>query len=71
MKLTVIIEHDHDVFVSHCPELHITSQGDTKEEALAHLKAAVELFLEHADRQEVANRLASGVTISQIEVPYV
>ncbi len=34
------------MYISICPELGITSQGDSKEEALKNLKEATELYLE-------------------------
>ncbi|HIH22814.1 TPA: type II toxin-antitoxin system HicB family antitoxin [Candidatus Micrarchaeota archaeon] len=33
-------------YVSLCPQLDVSSFGDTKEKALEHLKEAVELYLE-------------------------
>lgn len=35
--------------VAHCPELGVTSQGFTVEEALANLRAAVHLYLQDED----------------------
>ena len=70
MKLTVLIEREGNEFVSRCPELNIASQGNTKKEALNNLQEAVELFLEHADKQEIESRLASEVYISQFEASY-
>jgi len=33
-------------FVSHCPEVSVSSQGRTKKSALSNLREAVELYLE-------------------------
>jgi len=46
--LTSIIWREGNVYVSKCPELEVSSYGDTPEEALKNLKEAVELYLENA-----------------------
>lgn len=56
IHLTVLIEREGDGFTSLCPELDIASQGDTVEEARSNLQEAVELFFEHASRQEISKR---------------
>jgi predicted RNase H-like HicB family nuclease len=50
------------VWVAHCPELDIVSQGFSSEEARMMLQEAVELFLEVALPAEVEARLAEGYT---------
>ena len=70
MTLTEIVEREGDWFVAHCPELTISSQGKTVEEASANLREAVDLFLEYADAQEVKSRLSSTVHVSQFEAAY-
>jgi predicted RNase H-like HicB family nuclease len=54
---TAILEKEGDPYVALCPELDVASQGPTVEEATANLREAVELFLECADPQEIAERL--------------
>ena len=48
MKVKVILERSGDgYFVAHCPSLRSCwSQGKTREEALEHIREAVELYLE-------------------------
>jgi len=46
MQLTAEIKKGEKYFVARCPELGVTTQGITKEEARANLKEAVELHLE-------------------------
>ena len=48
MKLTVTIDRDEDgVWVAECPSIPgCVSQGDTKDEALANIREAIELCLE-------------------------
>jgi len=45
-KFSAVITQEGKFFVSHCPELGVSSQGLTEKGALANLKEAVELFLE-------------------------
>jgi predicted RNase H-like HicB family nuclease len=74
MKLTAIIYPDNTPdglnpgFSSHCPELDVSSQGDTEEEARDNLREALELFLEDANPDELARRLAAGARVSQLEL---
>ena len=56
-QFTVIIEREGDGYISLCPELDISSQGDNIEEARQNLIEALELFFETAAPSEVKNRL--------------
>lgn len=67
-KFTAVIEREGDGYVSLCPELDITSQGDSVEEAKANLTEAIELFMETADESEIKNRLHTEIFITQLEV---
>ena len=50
-EFTAVIEREGDWYVSFCPEIPgANGQGQTKEECLDNLKAAIELILE--DRRE-------------------
>ena len=48
MKMTVTIDRDEDgVWIAECPSIPgCVSQGDTKEEALANIREAIELCME-------------------------
>ncbi len=46
--LTATLWREEGTYVSLCPELDVSSCGDTPDEALAALKEAVELFLVNA-----------------------
>jgi len=59
-RLTAIIEHEDDGFVSLCPELDIASQGATIEEARANLVEALTLFFETASASEVVRVLPAA-----------
>ena len=50
-EFTAIVERDDSWFVAYCPEIPgANGQGQTKEECLDNLKAAIELILQ--DRRE-------------------
>jgi predicted RNase H-like HicB family nuclease len=55
MNVMVVVEKGEDGFYSaHCPALKSCwSQGRTKEEAVANLREAIELYLEPDSSQEV------------------
>ncbi len=46
----VIIFKEDKVYVAYCPELDVSSCGNTVEQAKAMLKTAVRLFIEEAER---------------------
>lgn len=64
---TAVIEREGDWYVARCPELSVVSQGRTVEEAKANLQEALELFLETASPQEIAERLQE-VHVTRLEV---
>jgi predicted RNase H-like HicB family nuclease len=67
-QLTATIHKEDDVYVSLCPELDITSQGDNIEEAKSNLKEAVELFCECASPEEAKQRSCwNPITESDLE----
>lgn len=65
---TAIVRKEGDGFVALCPELDVASQGATVEEATVNLREAVELFLECADREELARRVHSDVFVTRFDV---
>ncbi len=70
IQLTALIEREGDGFTSLCPELDIASQGDTVEEARANLQEAIELFFEHASKQEIDERLHGEFFITRMEFTF-
>jgi len=60
---TAIIDQECDMYVGLCPELDITSQGSSVEDALANLREAVDL--EAADPKEIAKRRRGHVFVTQ------
>ncbi len=65
---TAAIHREGDAYVALCPELDVASQGASVEEARANLREAIELFLETAGPQEVAERLHDEVYLTPLEV---
>ncbi len=72
-SLAVIWKEEED-YVSYCPELEVSSCGDSPEEALHNLKEAVELYLENAkelgmleDVEKVAQTQAKFTSFLEME----
>ena len=66
MKVTVTLDRDEDgVWVAECPSIPgCVSQGDTKDEALANIREAIELCLE----VRAENGMPLTVETQQVEV---
>jgi predicted RNase H-like HicB family nuclease len=52
-KLSAVVEKEDKWYVAHCMELQVTSQGKSIEDSLKNLKEAVELYIKHADPDEL------------------
>jgi predicted RNase H-like HicB family nuclease len=65
-----IIEKDGDLYAALCPELDVSSQGATVEDATSNLREAVELFLECTDPQEIKRRLRTDVFVTRSETKH-
>jgi predicted RNase H-like HicB family nuclease len=57
IQFTTQVFKEGKTFVAHTPELDISSCGETEKEALQHLKEAVRLFLEEADKLGTINQI--------------
>lgn len=68
-RLTAIIEREDDGFVALCPELDVTSEGASVEQARLNLIEALTLFFETASESEITRRLHNEVFVTQVEVP--
>jgi predicted RNase H-like HicB family nuclease len=67
---TPIIEKEGELYAALCPELDVSSQGVTVEEATSNLREAVELFLESADAEEIKRRLRTDIFVTMIEAKH-
>jgi predicted RNase H-like HicB family nuclease len=56
LHLSTQIWREEGAHVAHCPELRVTSEGDTFEESQQMLREAVELMLSDMTPNEVASR---------------
>ncbi len=66
--ITVSVIQDEDVYISHCLDYDIASQGSTEQEAIDNIKEAVTLFLEVASPEEIQRRLARrGISGGRVE----
>ena len=67
-KFPANVWREGEVFVADCPVLGIASQGITKEEAIANLKEAIELY---AEDQPLENELNfEEFFTTQVEVEF-
>ena len=66
--ITVSVIQDDDVYISHCLDYDIASQGSTSQEAIDNIKEAVALFLESASPKEIQSRLERRGHIEQLKV---
>lgn len=67
-QLTAIIEKEGDGYVALCPEVDVSSQGCSIEEARENLKEALELFFEAASNEEINTRLHEEVYVTHVEI---
>lgn len=59
--LTLLLQvfEEEGVFVSHCPQLDVSSQGDSPEEALPMLLEAIDIHLEEAKKSGYLDEVIS------------
>ena len=62
----VSVIKDDDWYVANCLENHVASQGKTRDEALANLQEALELYYE--DNDELPNHEKPFVTSLEIAI---
>lgn len=62
-RFTAIVHQEDDMYVAFCPEIGTTSQGSSKQEAIANLKEATTLCLE-----EFPEKKSSRSTVTTFEV---
>lgn len=67
-QLTAIIEKEGDGYVALCPEVDVSSQGCSIEEARENLKEALELFFEAASNEEINTRFHEEVYVTHVEI---
>lgn len=66
MQMTAVLTPaEEGGYVAHNPETGTTTQGETIEEALAHLREAVELYLEEVPLRSHGAALVTTFTVSE------
>ena len=65
---SVLINKEAKFYVANCPELEVTSQGTTVEEAEENLREAIELYIESFGIDEVGYKQPPLLTSIAIEV---
>ena len=63
---TATVQREGDLFVSHCVELDIASQGESSDEALHNLQEAVELFFETASDSEIQQSIETTTALASL-----
>lgn len=53
LKFTIIYHREGQWYVAHCPDLGVTSQGKTLEQAQHSIQEAIELYLEDVSQEEL------------------
>jgi predicted RNase H-like HicB family nuclease len=56
------------VFVAYCPEIDVTTQGETESAAIMNLREAIEALLEVATEAEIEQRLSQGAIVKTFEI---
>jgi len=62
LSLTALIWLEDDIYVSKCPEIEVSSAGESPDEALKNLKEAVELWLENAKKLQILEDYLGTIT---------
>jgi predicted RNase H-like HicB family nuclease len=65
LDLTAVIWREGQDFVSLCPELGVSSCGESLEEATAMLREAVDLYLQNARELDMLDAALEGLSSEQ------
>jgi len=66
LKFSAVVTKEGRLYVAHCPELDVASQGITVEEALSNLREAVELYLEDSDAKRPTGDQSPLITFIEV-----
>ncbi|OGD44445.1 hypothetical protein A3K69_00015 [Candidatus Bathyarchaeota archaeon RBG_16_57_9] len=66
-QFSSIITKENNLYIAHCPELDIASQGESIEEAINNLKEAIELYLEDEDAEIELTDFKPMVTLIEVK----
>lgn len=65
VKFTAIVWEEDGTYVSKCPEIDVSSAGDTLDESLSNLTEAIELWLVNARELGIIEDYQSILTTSE------
>ena len=65
VTFTAVVWEEEGTYVSKCPEIDVSSAGDTTEEALANLTEAIELWLVNARELGIIDEYLPMMTASE------
>ncbi|AKB78928.1 hypothetical protein MSHOH_2445 [Methanosarcina horonobensis HB-1 = JCM 15518] len=57
-QFLVAITKEDNFFIARCPELNVTSQGETLEEAEENIKEAIELYIERFGTEDLSQQVS-------------
>ena len=69
-QFLVAITKEDDFFIARCPELNVTSQGKTLEEAEENIKEAIELYIESFGTEDLPQQVSKPY-LTFVEVAHV
>ena len=69
-QFLVVITKEDDFFIARCPELNVTSQGETLEEAETNIKEAIELYIESFGTEDLPQQVSKPY-LTLVEVAHV
>lgn len=61
-KFTALIWLEDDVYVSKCPEIEVSSVGDTPDESLENLREAIDLWLVSVEELGILDDYLPNIT---------
>lgn len=69
-QFLAIITKEDDFFIARCPELNVTSQGETLEEAEKNIKEAIELYIESFGTEDLPQKVSKPY-VTLVEIAHV
>ena len=69
LEFSSVVSKERKLYVAHCPELEVASQGKNVESALENLREAIELYLEDADAKVPEVDYRPMVTVVKVVQP--
>ena len=68
IQLPVSVRVEGDIYLAECPVFHITSNGDTLDNALENIKNDLETFLDNENVQKEYENVIKDYSIRDIEI---